>query len=263
MKIMASAILVLMIMSSLANAQNDSIIVIFGNPDGSVLHWPFADTAAIPLWVAPLQDYGGAAMQLYISPEAVSDFIDINFYFDWNFQYTVSYHWRISFGFVPGYCPDSLNHIADFNVITTTDPSHIGQTLDALWGIAMLSDTLGGSIFYPVVITSPIFIDPPLGLNEPGLVPSKPFLYGNYPNPFNSSTAIRFYMPSKADAEIVIYNIAGQLIKSFRLGQTSAGEKQVVWDGRDANGQAVSSGMYFYSIKTDKFRQFSRMTLLK
>ena len=126
-----------------ANAQNDTVYVIFGNPDGSTLHLPYADTAAIPLWVSRMDGYGGANLQLYIDIDIIPDFINLDFYFDWVYVYQFRPSSRITLVFIPESLPDSLNHIADFNIVTTDNSSYIGQTLDAFWGTANLSDTLG------------------------------------------------------------------------------------------------------------------------
>ena len=72
----------------------------------------------------------------------------------------------------------------------------------------------------------------------------------NAPNPFNSSTIIPYEIASAAAAELAIYNVVGQRIRTFVLGYQSPGEYRVVWDGRDDGGRKLGSGVYLYALKT-------------
>ncbi|MCD4796348.1 MAG: T9SS type A sorting domain-containing protein, partial [Candidatus Cloacimonetes bacterium] len=97
----------------------------------------------------------------------------------------------------------------------------------------------------------------------------------NHPNPFNPSgagrspaTTISFNLTAEdaENAELIIYNIKGQKVKqliSNSASQLSAGQHSVVWDGRDENGKPVSSGVYFYKLKTGKQELTRKMLLLK
>ena len=82
----------------------------------------------------------------------------------------------------------------------------------------------------------------------------------NYPNPFNPTTTISFNLTAE-DAKIEIYNLKGQKIK--QLLSNSAGEHSVIWDGTDENNQPVSSGIYFYQLKSGKFSETKKCILLK
>ncbi len=73
-------------------------------------------------------------------------------------------------------------------------------------------------------------------------------LNGNYPNPFNPSTTIYFDLPPNATGKLVIFNIHGQLIKSFQI---ASGLKSITWDARDQSGNIVPSGIYLYRIITE------------
>jgi len=75
-------------------------------------------------------------------------------------------------------------------------------------------------------------------------------LYQNYPNPFNHSTQIKFHMKKSAKARLIIYNVQGQFIKVLLDDFKNAGSHQVVWDGTDQHGQQVSSGLFFYQLKS-------------
>ncbi|MGB9561658.1 MAG: FlgD immunoglobulin-like domain containing protein, partial [bacterium] len=94
-------------------------------------------------------------------------------------------------------------------------------------------------------------------------LPKKYFLDQNYPNPFNASTMIKYGLPEPADVKIEITNVLGQTVRTLVNEHQAAGTKQVIWDGRDENGKEVPSGVYFYSLKTEKFKEKKRMILVK
>jgi hypothetical protein len=86
----------------------------------------------------------------------------------------------------------------------------------------------------------------------------------NYPNPFNPITYIEFNLSQAEKVDIRIFNIKGQLVKSY-LGETYiAGKNMKSWDGTDKNGNGLSSGVYFYQVTTESGQTQSRkMVLLK
>ena len=90
-------------------------------------------------------------------------------------------------------------------------------------------------------------------------------LSGNYPNPFNPSTTISFSLNTEntENTEIVIYNLKGQKVKTLVKDMLPAGNHQVIWNGKDDNGKQVSSGIYFYKLKTDNFEKTRKMILLR
>ena len=87
-------------------------------------------------------------------------------------------------------------------------------------------------------------------------------LIGNYPNPFNPSTTISFELNTEntEDTKLMIYNLRGQKVKEFSnlRNQTS-----ITWNGTDDNNQPVSSGIYFYKMKSGSFEQTKKMILMK
>ena len=74
---------------------------------------------------------------------------------------------------------------------------------------------------------------------------SRTELLGNYPNPFNPETTIKYNLQNNADVALEIYNIKGQLVRALVSTSQEAGLHSVVWDGKDSNGTDVSSGIYF------------------
>lgn len=82
----------------------------------------------------------------------------------------------------------------------------------------------------------------------------------NYPNPFNPITSISYQYPLNNRGKITIFNTLGQRIKEFKLKESNG---SVVWDGTNEMGNSVSSGIYFYQLKSDKFTETKSMAFLK
>jgi flagellar hook assembly protein FlgD len=85
----------------------------------------------------------------------------------------------------------------------------------------------------------------------------------NYPNPFNPSTRIEFVLERASNVELAVFDLAGRHLVTLQQGALDAGEHSVTWDGRTAQGAAVSAGQYQYVLKTDAGRQVRSMVLLK
>ncbi len=88
-------------------------------------------------------------------------------------------------------------------------------------------------------------------------------ILGNYPNPFNPQTEIKFSIAEEGRAELSIYNLKGQKVKTLVNDHIEQGEHSIVWNGKDLNNNDVSSGVYFYKLKTEKHSETSKMLLLK
>lgn len=94
--------------------------------------------------------------------------------------------------------------------------------------------------------------------------PSHYALEQNYPNPFNPNTTITYQVPQASYVNLSIYDVSGKLIKTIVDGETSPGNYSVNWNGKDDNGDAVSSGIYLYRLHTDKaIISTQRMILLR
>jgi photosystem II stability/assembly factor-like uncharacterized protein len=93
--------------------------------------------------------------------------------------------------------------------------------------------------------------------------PVTTLLKGNYPNPFNPETTISFSLNKEEFVSLEIYNIKGQKVKSLVSATLSANNYSIVWNGTDDTNQKVSSGMYFYKMKTQSYSKVNKMLLLK
>ena len=98
------------------------------------------------------------------------------------------------------------------------------------------------------------------------LVPES-FIAVNYPNPFNPSTRIRFYLDDKAVGKtklLKIYNIMGQLVAVIDVSHLHAGWNEVTFYGKDMNGRGLSSGVYFVQLQVgEKICNTVRINLIK
>jgi hypothetical protein len=94
-------------------------------------------------------------------------------------------------------------------------------------------------------------------------IPQKTELSKLYPNPFNPSTTISFALAEDQLVDVNIYNNRGQRVRSFALGQKSAGNHTLIWDGRDDNGKAVTTGIYFIRMSAGGESFHKKAVLMK
>jgi hypothetical protein len=87
-------------------------------------------------------------------------------------------------------------------------------------------------------------------------------LHNAYPNPFNPNTNLSFTLPNAAAYSMKIYNVAGQLVRSYD-GMGQAGLNVVIWDGKNSAGNDVSSGVYFYRLVAGQYNAIKKMIMLK
>ena len=93
-------------------------------------------------------------------------------------------------------------------------------------------------------------------------------LLQNFPNPFNPETWIPYQLSEDSPVSLSIYDTTGKLIRTLSLGYQSAGfyhsrGRAAYWDGRNAVGEQVASGVYFYQLTTPSFHQTRRLVILK
>jgi hypothetical protein len=88
-------------------------------------------------------------------------------------------------------------------------------------------------------------------------------LQQNFPNPFNSGTTIEFAIPRSGYTEIKIFNILGEVVAIPIQQYLSAGEHQVIWDGKDVTGFPTATGIYFYQVISGSYSETRKMVLLK
>jgi hypothetical protein len=111
-------------------------------------------------------------------------------------------------------------------------------------------------------IVIPVTVNANVGNNDPQ-IPAVTELKGNYPNPFNPETAIRFSTKESGKVRLSIYNVRGQLIRNLVNEDLSPGNHRIIWNGRDENGSSVASGIYMYRMETSTYTKTLKMMLMK
>ena len=107
------------------------------------------------------------------------------------------------------------------------------------------------------------FVQTDSAVDDGDLRPNKFSLYQNYPNPFNPVTRINYDLPIQGNVTITIHDILGRHIKTLVNQVQSAGDRSVIWDATNDQGNPVSAGVYLYKIQAGEFVQTRKMVLLK
>jgi hypothetical protein len=101
------------------------------------------------------------------------------------------------------------------------------------------------------------------GTNDNTVFPNVAVIGQNYPNPFNPETTIKYQVKMDADINLEVFNIKGQKVKTLVDEFMPIGNYEATWNGTDDNGQSVSSGVYFYKMRSGKFTSTKKMVLMK
>jgi hypothetical protein len=151
-------------------------------------------------------------------------------------RYVGTYHASVYFAFQFNYITDAANRAAV-----------LGRTLDWL-----------------TVATQVVGKDAAEGKETP-VIPDQLTLSQNYPNPFNPATTIQFGVPAnfRGRAELRIYNVKGELVRSLYEGAVTPGIHSYRWDGTNDNGRQVTSGIYFCRFVCGTERMTKKMVLLR
>ncbi|HMD13523.1 MAG TPA: FlgD immunoglobulin-like domain containing protein, partial [Bacteroidota bacterium] len=143
-------------------------------------------------------------------------------------------------------------------------------TKATLAGVKMAARTQQGQLLgslsgagSSVKITSPSVKSVILTLNDGANIPKVFALGQNYPNPFNPTTRFTVDVPNASTVEVTIYDVLGQKVNTIMNGQQAPGSITVQWDGRDASGLPVTSGVYFVHMKADNFTATQKIMLMK
>ena len=98
--------------------------------------------------------------------------------------------------------------------------------------------------------------------------PQETILAQNFPNPFNPETWIPYQLNKATEVSVQIFDVSGRLVRTLDLGWQPVGtymtpSSAAYWDGRNAVGERVASGIYFYTLQTSDFAATRRMVILK
>ena len=99
-------------------------------------------------------------------------------------------------------------------------------------------------------------------------LPEQTRLLANYPNPFNPETWIPYHLANSSNVQITIYDTRGSIVRQLNLGHQRAGiytgrGRAAYWDGRNAVGERVVSGIYFYQLQAENMSSVRKMLILK
>ena len=95
------------------------------------------------------------------------------------------------------------------------------------------------------------------------LIPKEFILHQNYPNPFNPSTVISFSLSKEEFVSIDIYDINGTHMISLFHGKKNIGTHHLNWNGRDKSGALITTGQYFYQLRTSSSSAVMKMLFIK
>ncbi|MCD4829274.1 MAG: T9SS type A sorting domain-containing protein [Candidatus Cloacimonetes bacterium] len=162
---------------------------------------------------------------------------------------------RLEFAMYRVYCNEDMVHeIADFETTTWThadlDADTYTYCVTAMWGDYESDDS---NTIEVVILSSGSDIPEPVvtGLGD------------NFPNPFNPVTTIPYSLAADRTVSITVYNILGQAVRTFDLGMRPGGHHSVTWDGTDASGCDVSSGIYFIRLRAGDYTEVRKAILMK
>ena len=173
--------------------------------------------------------------------------------------------------------PLRIIQVSDIELLTSTGRasvdgwSRINDRSIKLWGEIQDGWFLRGRMW--VMVRTFYFndIDTPVITNitkAPSVLPAETSLLPNYPNPFNPETWIPYQLAKPADVNVSIYATDGKLVRTLALGHKQAGIHQnksraAYWDGKNAQGEPVASGIYFYTLTAGDFTATRKMLIKK
>jgi hypothetical protein len=99
--------------------------------------------------------------------------------------------------------------------------------------------------------------------DSPAELPASFALSQNYPNPFNPSTTIEYSLAERSRVRLTVYNILGQRVNTLIDEERPAGTYTIEWNGTNAGGRPVASGVYFYRLSAGDFTEVRKMVLVK
>ncbi len=144
-------------------------------------------------------------------------------------------------------------------------------SVPGIWGVIGISvtDKAGNTIYHDFTeITRFEVIETQAAPTVTVTLPDKNALLANYPNPFNPETWIPYQLATPSDVSISIYAADGLLVRKLALGHQPVGiytnrNRAAFWDGRNAMGEPVASGVYFYTLNADEFTATRKMLIMK
>ncbi len=184
-------------------------------------------------------------------------------YVDYDCKHNVDYNYN-------GTTPPEVNYIKIDPVSWNPDnPIHPRPHIDFTWGASRFGEVHGTKIEEATVSVYNVWGSVEAsetyytGVEENDNTPLCTFFISqNTPNPFKDYTEIEYTLPKDSQVKVIIYNIAGQRVKTLIDVNKKAGTYAVHWDGRDDRGEQVAGGVYLYEIKAGDYSDRKKMILL-
>lgn len=149
----------------------------------------------------------------------------------------------------------TISTITNPNTLTFTD-TYVNTGIHEYWICSMFNEPYMLSEPSPIV-TINVGVD-----NDDQVAPVQSSL-SVYPNPFASSTTLSIQSKAAQNLELAIYNQKGQLIRSFGVTTDASGTAQLTWNGNDADGKRVHSGVYYYRLSGNAVSRQGKIILMK
>ena len=231
---------------------DDDLDIIAGNESGNLFYFENQGTISVPNWVEVTGFFGNIDVGTNCVPTVgdldlnnIQDVITGNMWGDVQF-----------FMYNEGTWMENLTPVAGISGGQNATPALADLDNDGDLDLA-LGDYDGTFSYYENLHFA-------VG-SDPELPPIPDFKLSNYPNPFNPETTISFSINTEntGTSTLVIYNVKGQSVKTLISMVLPVGEHSVLWNGTDDNGKSISSGIYFYKLKTADFEKTRKMILVK
>ena len=162
---------------------------------------------------------------------------------------------------------------AAFSIVKTSGQLQTSAALDyetkASYTVTVaVSDGKGGTDSITVTINVADIAAAAPSVKLPPVVPMNTALLTNFPNPFNPETWIPYQLAEPAEVTLTIYDVRGVVVRRLELGHQLAGmyhsrSRAIHWDGRNAFGEKVASGLYFYTLKAGDFTATRKLLIRK
>ncbi len=114
---------------------------------------------------------------------------------------------------------------------------------------------------HPIVLQNPRVHKLRLSISD--AIPETFSVFQNYPNPFNPETVINYQLSITTEVTLTVFDMLGRKVRTLLKGQQVAGSYEITWDGRDASGKPVASGVYLYRVSAGDLQITKRMILLR
>ena len=142
------------------------------------------------------------------------------------------------------------------------------ETKDSYTVTVAVSDGKGGTDSITVTITVTDVVGAAPSVQTPPALPATTALLTNFPNPFNPETWIPYQLAKPAEVTLTLYDIRGVVVRELKLGHQPAGiyhnrSRAIHWDGRNAFGEKVATGVYFYTLKAGDFTATRKLLIRK